>query len=90
MSAAALGLIALVGLGLGPSFPFEPVGVVYSRYRKAFYIWHFSCGFDPPPPVPADAIMRAGWTVRSRDILERPWRCRFSNPPVPLKFARAR
>jgi hypothetical protein len=41
--------------GLGPQLPYSPSGVVYSRFRKAFYIWHFSCGNNPP--VPADAIM---------------------------------
>jgi photosystem II stability/assembly factor-like uncharacterized protein len=33
------------------------VGVIYSRFRKAFYAWHFTCGLDSVP-VPANAIMR--------------------------------
>ncbi len=33
-------------------------GVVYSAQQKAFFIWHFTCGFDGPVPVPDDAIMR--------------------------------
>jgi len=33
-------------------------GLVYSKEQKAFFIWHFSCGFDGPVPVPDDAIMR--------------------------------
>jgi hypothetical protein len=35
----------------------DAVGLVYSQQRKAFYIWHFTCGFSGPVPVPADAIM---------------------------------
>jgi photosystem II stability/assembly factor-like uncharacterized protein len=42
--------------------PFSASGVTYSSQRKAFYIWHFSCGTsgtgDDPTPVPSDAIMR--------------------------------
>ena len=33
-------------------------GVAYSRFQKAFFIWHGTCGFDGPVPVPDDAIMR--------------------------------
>ena len=32
-------------------------GVAYSTQRKAFYIWHFTCG-NGAVPVPSDAIMR--------------------------------
>jgi photosystem II stability/assembly factor-like uncharacterized protein len=36
----------------------DPVGIVYSAQRKAFYTWHFTCGFDGGPVyVPLDAIM---------------------------------
>jgi len=34
------------------------VGLVYSVQQRAFFIWHSSCGFDGPVPVPDDAIMR--------------------------------
>ena len=43
----------------GAPLPYAPVGLIYSRFRKAFYIWHFDCTFDPSgDPVPADAIER--------------------------------
>jgi hypothetical protein len=32
-------------------------GLTYSVQRKTFYIWHFTCGFNMPIPVPVDAIM---------------------------------
>jgi photosystem II stability/assembly factor-like uncharacterized protein len=35
----------------------DAVGLVYSKPRKAFYIWHFTCELSGPGPVPADAIM---------------------------------
>ncbi len=38
--------------------PITPVGVVYDAYRKAFFIWYFTCGFNGPVPVPNDAIQR--------------------------------
>jgi hypothetical protein len=40
----------------GPKMPYNPNGVLYSPFRKALYIWHLSCGDNPP--VPADAIMQ--------------------------------
>ena len=43
----------------GPALPYPPVGLVYSRFRKAFYVWHFDCNFNPSgDPVPSDAIMQ--------------------------------
>jgi hypothetical protein len=36
----------------------DPSGLAYSAQQKAFFIWHFTCGFNGPVPVPADAIMR--------------------------------
>ena len=36
----------------------DAVGLVYSAQQKAFFIWHQTCGFGGPVPVPADAIMR--------------------------------
>jgi hypothetical protein len=35
----------------------DAVGLVYSSQRRAFYIWHFTCGANENP-VPADAIQR--------------------------------
>jgi photosystem II stability/assembly factor-like uncharacterized protein len=34
----------------------DAAGVAYSKYQKAFYVWHATCGTKPP--VPPDAIMR--------------------------------
>ncbi|HYQ03501.1 MAG TPA: sialidase family protein [Polyangiaceae bacterium] len=36
--------------------PFRPVGLVYSNERRAFFIWHFSCG-ETTVHVPDDGIM---------------------------------
>jgi photosystem II stability/assembly factor-like uncharacterized protein len=36
----------------------DAVGAIYSSQRKAFFVWHLTCGFNGPVPVPADAIMR--------------------------------
>ncbi|MGO9838168.1 MAG: hypothetical protein ACLP1X_28635 [Polyangiaceae bacterium] len=36
----------------------DAVGIVYSAQEKAFYTWHFTCGFNGPVPVPSDAIMK--------------------------------
>lgn len=41
-----------------PKLPFEPQGVFYSAPRKAFYVFHNTCGFSGPVPVPDDAIVR--------------------------------
>ncbi len=32
-------------------------GLAYSTQRKAFYIWHNTCGFGAPVPIPSDAVM---------------------------------
>ncbi len=40
----------------GSPLPYSPSGLVYSTFRKAFYVWHFGCG-APPDPVPSDAIL---------------------------------
>jgi photosystem II stability/assembly factor-like uncharacterized protein len=42
---------------IGPAFPYTPVGVTYSTFRKAFYIWHFDCQFTSNDPVLPDAIL---------------------------------
>ena len=36
----------------------DALGVVYSAQQKAFFVWHQTCGFSGPVPVPTDAIMR--------------------------------
>jgi hypothetical protein len=45
---------------IGSAMPYSSVGLVYSKFRKAFYIWHFDCtSFDAHgDPVLADAIER--------------------------------
>jgi photosystem II stability/assembly factor-like uncharacterized protein len=44
----------------GAALPYVPSGVVYSHFRKAFYIWRFDCtSFSPSvDPVPDNAIER--------------------------------
>lgn len=37
--------------------PFAPVALVYSPFRKAFYVYYFTCTF-PSALVPDDALMR--------------------------------
>jgi hypothetical protein len=39
---------------VGPPLPFTPVGLVYSDFDKAFYIWQFDCGNKVLP----NAIMK--------------------------------
>lgn len=36
--------------------PYNPVGLVYSQWQKAFYVWHFSCDATDTQ-LPADAIL---------------------------------
>lgn len=36
----------------------DSAGLVYSTQPPAFFVWHFTCGFDGSVPVPDDAIMR--------------------------------
>jgi hypothetical protein len=43
----------------------DAFGVVYSVQRKAFYVWHFTCG-DGAVPVPPDAIMRFDFDYQKR------------------------
>jgi photosystem II stability/assembly factor-like uncharacterized protein len=40
------------------ALPYGPSGLTYSAQQKAFYVWHFACGFGMPIPVPSDGIMR--------------------------------
>jgi photosystem II stability/assembly factor-like uncharacterized protein len=42
----------------------DAVGVVYSTFRKAFYVWHFSCGAGAP--VPTDAIMQYSFDYQTQ------------------------
>jgi hypothetical protein len=43
----------------------DAVGVVYSAARKAFYVWHFTCG-NGLDPVPPDAIMSFGFDYQTQ------------------------
>jgi photosystem II stability/assembly factor-like uncharacterized protein len=47
------------GSGPLPITPNELLhGLAYSSQRKAFYVWHNTCTFNGPVPVPTDAVMR--------------------------------
>jgi photosystem II stability/assembly factor-like uncharacterized protein len=41
----------------GPTIPYPPVGLAYSPFRKAFYVWHFSCDHSGDNPIAPDQIM---------------------------------
>jgi photosystem II stability/assembly factor-like uncharacterized protein len=43
---------------IGPPLPITPSGIVYSAYRKAFYVWHFDCDLATDDPILANSIMR--------------------------------
>ena len=45
---------------IGTAMPWDPTGVSYSPFRRAFYAWHFDCG----NAVLADAIMRFGYDFK--------------------------
>jgi hypothetical protein len=47
---------------IGTPMPYVPVGLAYSPFRAAFYIWYFTC--TGTNAVPADAIMQFGWDYR--------------------------
>ncbi len=48
-----------------PVLPYsDPVGLVYSAQRQAFYVWHFTCGNDAVP-VPPDAIVTFPFALQS-------------------------
>jgi photosystem II stability/assembly factor-like uncharacterized protein len=51
---------------LGPALPFPPVGLVYSSFRRMFYIWHFDCNFSGSDPVLSDAIMALDFDYRTQ------------------------
>ena len=43
---------------IGPQIPIDPQGVVYSPFRRAFYIWHAECVSNTLSPVQDDSILR--------------------------------
>jgi hypothetical protein len=47
---------------IGTAMPYVPVGLSYSPFRSAFYIWYFTC--TGTNAVPGDAISRFGWDYR--------------------------
>jgi photosystem II stability/assembly factor-like uncharacterized protein len=44
-------------IAVGPQIPIDPQGVVYSPFRKAFYIWHAEC-VSAPSAIQDDSILR--------------------------------
>ncbi len=50
---------------IGPPMPYDPAGLTYSRYRKMFYIWHFTCGNMPDFVLP-DAIAALPFDYEAR------------------------
>jgi hypothetical protein len=40
---------------VGPALPYDPSGITYSSFRKAFFIWHAECN----NPTAKDAIMHS-------------------------------
>jgi hypothetical protein len=45
---------------VGSALPWDPTGVSYSPFQRAFYGWHFDCG----AVVPADSIQRYGFDFK--------------------------
>ncbi|MGZ4767738.1 MAG: WD40/YVTN/BNR-like repeat-containing protein [Ilumatobacteraceae bacterium] len=43
---------------VGPPIPITPNGMIYSPFRKAFYVWHFDCDFSTADPIQPDSIVR--------------------------------
>jgi hypothetical protein len=71
---AALGLHAVVVSAdhgatwteVSPPLPYGDVaGLAYSAPQKSFYVWHFTCAFPAPIPLPADAIMKFAFDYAS-------------------------
>jgi len=57
---------------ISAALPFDAVDLVYPKARKAFYVPHFTCGFNGPvPPVPADAIMQSASIIKKAKSLSR-------------------
>ena len=51
---------------LGPALPVSPNGLVYSKFRKAFYVWHHDCDFTTKDPIQANTIMRLDYDATKR------------------------
>lgn len=49
----------------GPAYTVEPFGLLYSKFQKAFFMWHFTCG-NGPVPVPNDAIVRLAFDYQTQ------------------------
>jgi hypothetical protein len=49
------------------ALPYNPTGLTYSPYEKAFYVWHFDCTGknNPGDPVPSDAIMKFAFDYKT-------------------------
>jgi photosystem II stability/assembly factor-like uncharacterized protein len=45
-------------LPLGPRLPYAPVGLVYSEFRNAFYVWTADCDLEHDNPIRSDSILR--------------------------------
>ncbi|MEP7053224.1 MAG: hypothetical protein ABJB12_22870 [Pseudomonadota bacterium] len=45
---------------IGSALPWDPTGISYSPFRRAFYAWHFDCGVV----VPADSLQRYGFDFK--------------------------
>jgi photosystem II stability/assembly factor-like uncharacterized protein len=43
---------------IGPTFPYEPTGILYSEADAAFYIWHYDCDLSGDNAVRPGTIMR--------------------------------
>lgn len=43
---------------VGPALPFVPIGMTYSAWRMAFYVWYFDCDFSTDDPIQPNSIMR--------------------------------
>jgi photosystem II stability/assembly factor-like uncharacterized protein len=52
---------------VGPAMPYTPVGLAYSPFRNAFYIWYFTCDRDPNGnAIPPDAIMSLAFDYKTQ------------------------
>jgi photosystem II stability/assembly factor-like uncharacterized protein len=43
----------------------DSAGLAYSKEQQAFFVWHFTCGFNGAVPVPDDAVMRYDFASKS-------------------------
>ncbi len=51
---------------VGPPIPITPSGMIYSPFRKAFYVWHFDCDFSTADPIQPDSIMRLDFDLTTQ------------------------